>query len=337
MYLRGILILLLVVFTGTSRPLSAQPAPSPAPAPAPSPAPASFDAQLASVLRTSEGISLVGRSGQLYEPAEGDHRWLHKGTGGVSTDVTAMYLSAKGKLFAVGNRAPLFTYQDGVWETFRLARKGSAAANSGTKPIIALRRKIYELSASGWRPIGNAPAVVEHLWAASSKRIVLWDVKGQLWTGHGEAWRLIKIPLAPKQRIATIIGRSGLVVALTTDGALHSIDKRMARPLSAGGVKVQLVAAVNGKLLAIGEVAGTNHLYEITGKTLTLLGTLWPLAQNDRFAILSSVSTGLLIATARGQAQIQSSDGSWKTATIGIQRPTSPPIPFKNVAPARSW
>ncbi len=342
MYLRRLVIggVVLASLAGTTATLRAQPATQPAtPTAAPTPGALPFDAQLASVLRTAEGISLVGRSGQLYE-STGEHRWLRKNSGGVSTNVKAIYQSTAGKLFAVGDRAPLFSYENGVWAAFPLARKGSAAANSGSLPIIALRRKIYELGTNGWRPIGTGPAVVDQLWAASSKRIVLSDVKGQLWAGHGEVWRRIKISLATDDRIAKIVGLpGGLIVALTAKGFLYSIGKRLAKPLRAAGVgpilKVQMVAVANRKLLAIGQAENTNRLYEIGGKMLTPIVALWPLQQGDRFVMITSVASSLLIATEQGQAQIRQQDGSWHPATIGIQRP-SPPMQFSNVGPARS-
>ncbi|MCP4443766.1 MAG: hypothetical protein GY811_00275 [Myxococcales bacterium] len=311
-----------------------------APTSDPLPSVPTFDAQLATTLRSRTGnLTLIGRSGQLYE-STGDLEWQRTDTGGVSATVTAMYRSGSGKLYAVGARAPLFARKDGLWAAYPLARKGSSAASTGQRPIIALRHQLYELGTTGWRALTLAPAVVKHLWAASPTRIFLADRDGQLWSGRGAGWQRISVTLAPGEGIASLHGVPGkLAVALTTQGRLFSLGKRVARPIRSGSLggelRIQTVGVVGGVLLAAAQLAERSLLLEVEAKTMKRLDDLWPLSEGDRFAIVAEHPSGILVATERGQARIGKQDHTWRNATVKAEFHGAPET-FPNSGPARA-
>ena len=335
--------------TPPAAPPSTPPAAPPKAQPASDPYPAApkFDAQLTSVLRGKGGsITLVGRSGQQYEPA-GDLAWQRIGSGGVSVSVTRMFRGGNGKLYAAGNRAPLFAQEDGLWSGYSLARKGPSAASSGSAPIIAMRRQLYELGATGWRALAITPAVVKHLWAASATRVFFADVDGQLWSGRGAGWQRIAITLAPGESIAEVHGLAGkLAVALTSKGRVFSLNKRTARLVSTGSLgselHVEALGVVGGRLLAAAQypdkppsAEAKTVLLEVGQDALTQIEELWPLAAGDRFSILTEHAGELLVATSKGQVRTKLADDRWKNVSLS-EKPLDPALRFPRSGPARA-
>mgnify|MGYP003631692534 CR=1 FL=1 len=358
----AVLLAVLALNAGAASLVIADPEPTPTPVadagpvlpetPASDPLPTApaFDAQLVSVLPSSTGaLTLVGRSGQQYEP-KGDLTWQRVGAGGVSVSVMRMFRGGNGKLFAVGDRAPLFSKTggskidgsktDALWAGYSLARKGPAAASTGSAPVIALRRQLYELGANGWRALATTPAIVAHLWASSRSRIFFSDTDGQLWSGRGGGWQRISITLGPKERVTQIHGVPGkLAVALTSQGRLFSLESRTAKLVSAGSLgselKVQALGVVKGTLLAAAVHPSKTVLLEVGAKSMTEVGELWPIRADDKVTIIAAHPKGLLIATSQGQMRLQLANGSWKNAAIKATPPGAAPR-FPNSGPAQA-
>ncbi len=349
----AVLLAALIAFGGVTRLLRAQPGATPvtahdagpiqpdaAPVPDPLPAAPTFDAQLVSVLRNKDGsLTLIGSSGQQYESA-GELAWQRAGTGGVSVSVSRVFRGGNGKLFAVGNRAPLFSRKDGLWAGYSLARKGPAAASTGSAPIIALRRQLYELGAVGWRALAVTPAIVQHLWAASSNRVFFADRDGKLWAGRGGGWQKISITLAPNETIAQLHGVAGkLAVALTSRGRLFLLDKRVARLLRADSLgselRIEALGVVEGTLMAAARHPNKTVLLKVGTKALAPVGELWPVSQGDKFSIITEHPKGILVGTKLGQIRVRLVNGAWKNASIA-NAPVDPTLRFPHSGPAKA-
>jgi len=251
-----------------------------------------------------------------------------------------MFAGSGDTVFAVGNRAPVFVRQHGIWGVYPLSRKGSAAANSGPLPIIALRRQLYQLGPTGWRGLSNAPAAVTHLWAPTPSHIFLSDRNNQLWETRGSGWQRIASPLAPGVSIAGIFGlRNSVVVARTSEGHLLSLGKRGATRLAQGALgpelRIQAVGVANGMLMAAGTLQTKNVLMQVGPTGLSEVAELWPLQPGDSFAVVTSFEKRLLVATKKGQVRVQQPDKAWRNAKVTKQQSIAPKA-FPNSGPAQA-
>lgn len=300
-----------------------------------------FDAQLTSAMHAKDGsLTLVGRSGQLYQ-SSGDLQWQRTDRGGVSVTVSRVFRSGAGKLYAVGDRAPLFARQgEALWAGYSLVRKGSAAASRDGAKIIALRRQLFELGATGWRSIAKAPATVRHLWAPTSRHFFIADADGNIWSSRGGGWQRIAITLRPGERIAELRGLpKRFAVARTNQGRLFALEKKTAKLIPAGAigsdVVVEAIGVANGELLAVARDNSDALLVKVNLTGLTKVDELWQPPLSDQFALIAAHKGGLFIATSAGQARIRREDKTWANAEVLAASPNLQSFPNSGPALAR--
>lgn len=301
------------------------------------------EARLVSVVPTDGAApTLVGESGELYEPS-GELQWRRRHAGGVSVTVAAVYRSVQGVLYAVGQRAPLFRLEKGAWSMYPLVQRGKARASSGDLGIFAVHRTIYELGQGGFRKIATAKGTVSALWASSAKRLYVVTDEQSLWSGNSSSWRPIRLPLDKGEAITDVVGVTGHdAIALTTSHRLFKVDGKNARQISMGeelqGLTVHALADVHGRLLLAGVLGSgaeqSSVLAEVSKGAVQKIAELWPLKEDDRFALLASTpDLGILVATRRGQLQVLGKDGTWRPGQLHTDPPKGP-TPADGRAPA---
>ncbi len=299
-------------------------------------------ARLVSLLRSKSGLpTLVGKSGELYEPAA-DLAWQRGSAGGVSTDVLALYPSGTSDFFAVGSRAPLFRRRAGVWSAFHLGNRGRAAVSSGPAPIIAVGRHLYELTGSSWMRIASAKGKVRALFASRPNQIYLVTTRGQLYVGR-KSWRKLSIKLGADDEIRSIVGVPGKqTVALTKKNKLYLLQKKGAKLLTLGpelrGLKIHAMGVAANTVLLAGQLGSgataKTLLVKVEKNTASAAGELWPLQPGDRFALLyEDPQNRLLVASHQGQLRLREKNGRWRNGEVDIA-PPPPPENFTKSGPA---
>lgn len=292
--------------------------------------------------KTGQAPTLIGRSGDLYEPA-GPLSWKRTNGGGVSANVESVHRDNSGTLYAQGSRAPLFRNDSGIWSANPLANRGSSTFSLGSRSVITAGRHIYLLDAKGWRRVASARAVIKAIWAKSPNRFFVATSDGKLYVGGKAGWKLLRITLGESEEITTLIGTGDQVVALTNRQRLFTIPPAgFARQISQAGfakLEIHKLGVVKGKIVAAG-VAGKSErnslLLQVGGKSLTKVDTLWRLTDEDRFAVLIEHGQDqLIVASKTGQIRVRKTDGTWQNALVNTALPT-PASSYVGSAPALS-
>lgn len=292
------------------------------------------DAQLVSVLKKGTGAPiLVGASGQLYHPSA-DRTWQRQHVGGVSTRVEKVIRSAQGGIFAIGTRTPLFELDTDRWSSYALAKRGKIRSSGGELGIFSVGRTIYQLDAKGFGRIGTARGNVEAIWASTGSRLFVLTNEQSLWTGTGNSWRPIAVDLDKDESIVNLAGVPGqAAVARSSHNRLFHLDGKKARLVTMSsdlaGLQIHVIAAAFGKLYVAGvrnvDSKPSSVLAELTKDGLHTVANLWPLAQNDRFAIITSNGPDqLLVASRAGQLRIRDKQGTWLPGLVDLTPPKGP-------------
>jgi hypothetical protein len=319
--------------------------PIPAPVSDPDPKAMVGNARLVAVLANkSKAPTLVGKSGEIYEPSS-DRQWQRVGAGGVSTDVQSIFKTNGEALFAVGSRAPLFRRAGGLWAAFPLGNRGRAAVSPGRQPIISVGRHIYQLQGSSWHRIASARGGIRALYAANANRFYVVTTQDQLFVGGRKSWQRLPITLPAGDQIRAIIGVPGKhTIAVTEQNLTYKLHPKGARLLardpSLSGLEIHAMGVVSGRLLLAGRLGAAADsktlLAEISASKMTPLTPLWPLEPDDRFALVyENHEKKLLVGSHQGQLRIQGKDGLWHNGELKLA-PPAPPENFKNSTPARS-
>ncbi len=292
-------------------------------------------ARLVAILPGTGAPTLVGESGQLYEPSA-NMQWRRKVAGGVSVRVERIYRSVQGVLYAVGQKAPLFQMQDGAWSMYSLVRRGSACGSSGDLPIFAVERSIYELGQKGFHKIASAKASVKALWASSAAKLFVITGDQELWTGGKTSWKQVPLSLGEKERVVQLAGLPGKDALLfTSNNRLFQVSTTKATeipmPADLSGFRIHTLGAVNGRMLLAGELGSATEqvtiLATVEGGSVRRLSQMWALGPEDRFALIAPYQKAqVLVASYSGQLGVLNEDGSWQSGRVDTRPPEGPAL-----------
>lgn len=206
--------------------------------------------------------TLIGPSGQLYEPAPAAiapgtpgtpgtpgapapsaARWVRRLAGGVSSTVSGA-ARADGELIVSGAQTPVFRQREGQWMLAQLGQRGRVLYSAGPFFALAIGKQVFVAGkppppAKGAIPsvdpaptlrvsrVGAAPGNVVALWAASEASIYVVTDEG-VFRRRGSAF-------VPALKLPGVVGLSGAAPhALTADTAINlrtGAKTRLAGPL----------------------------------------------------------------------------------------------------------
>jgi hypothetical protein len=211
-------------------------APASAPAAAPAAPVAPQARPLATILLDRKDVrrsTLVGPSGQIYEPPAGAStvapapspaRWVRSLAGGVSATITGA-ARVDGELLVSSAQTPLFHRREGHWQLAQLGQRGRVVFSSGPFFAIAIGRQIFVrakppagVAAAASAPrllrVGTAPDNVVSLWASGETAIYLVTNQG-VFRRRGAAF-------VPSVKLPGVLGLTGAVPhAVTIDTAIN--------------------------------------------------------------------------------------------------------------------
>jgi hypothetical protein len=269
-----------------------------------------------------ERITLVGPSAELYRAA-GENRWVRRSAGGVAVDVLAAFPAPGGRVFAIGNRSPIFERIDGVWYARPLPNHGRTTAARGGVPMVAVSRYIYMLQGSSWRRAATASGRVSAIFCADRRHYWAATENGQILRGAGRGLVAVRSPLAGGDFLQDIFGAAQEVLAVSAKGAMvtlrHSGATLQSLPSDLSDFVPQAGAPgpASSLLLAGTTASGEGVLVKISRGVATRVDSLWSPAPGDRFSVLfRAADNSLLVGTRAGDVRVRKSDGTFTTVEL---------------------
>jgi hypothetical protein len=310
------------------------------------PAATEYPIDLAGVVADSgasvDKLTLVGRSGQVYEPTEAG--WQRTHPGGVAADVAGA-VRVGSTLYAIGNRAPIYELKNKVWIATPLPNRGTAALSiGGHAGTAAVGRHIYQLKANKWERLTTAERRVTSLWAGSSKKIYVATTRGRLRFTDGKKWAVIRNAMATEDSVFAMRGaKNGEVYGLASSGLVLWVHRPQAQEVLFEGdlADFSIHAMGTGRggqvVLAGVDSGGTARLLGLAKGAVKVLDDLPALTEGDRFTVVVTDKKGtVLVGTRSGRVQLSAQKGTWQDRPIGgrlaAQTPEIPP----GSAPARA-
>lgn len=326
-----------------------------APAPLAADQSRAFPIRLVGILGGGDDVTqsiLVGRSGELYHPTEGQ-RWQRQIAGGVSVEVTGAVRGPDSDVFVVGHRAPMFRFdrERGAWFAHPLPNRGpSEPCGPGGLTCVSLGRHVYLPAAGRWNRLGAATDTITAVWASTSTRVYVGTKDGGLARVTGSSRAELTHPLADGDVVVAFAGTPGRNLhALAASGTLLEVQGSSAATVTpAADLAATLVdldlhtlaPRAAGGVWAIG-VAGPPDarealLLRAEGTTLAREATA-PLPPGARAAALRVDSDGAMLLVSRGgRAWLRPAGGAWVEAEVLGTLPDAAYRPQAARAPART-
>ncbi|MEZ4362386.1 MAG: hypothetical protein R3B48_19510 [Kofleriaceae bacterium] len=260
--------------------------------------------------------TLVGRSGQVYEPDAAGSRWVRRAPGGVSIEVTAATL-LDGELVAFGARTPLFRRRGPQWLVEQVGQRGRVLVGAGPHFSIAIGRQLFLRKQGRFVRIGAAPADVVALWAGD-ERSVVFATDQAIFRRRGAAFVQVR-------SLAGVLGFSGAAPHALT--ATAAIEVRTGAKLTLPGVAVRAASSAKAPAAIVRLPTGRLAL----ARDLTRPGAPIELPVDVEPAFVATDLQDRAVLAADGAVQVL--DGStWRPATLVDELPAARPGP----PPARS-
>ena len=114
-------------------------------------------------------MTLIGPSGQVYEPSGDAATWTRHVFGGNAADVTGA-VRDDNAIFVAGRGTPLYRFADATWRAVRMGQRGKTILGNGPRAAVAIGRQVFVADQGAWLRLAEAPGNVVAVWAASKQR-----------------------------------------------------------------------------------------------------------------------------------------------------------------------
>lgn len=253
---------------------------------------------------------LVGPSGQVYEPDQGD--WVRRRGGGVAADVSGAAI-AGGELVVAGRAMPMYRRTGDTWYALRLGEDGLTRFGTGPTPALVIRRQVFvHTKGRTWTRLGTLPGKVATALWASGKNVWIAD-GGGVYRLKGKAFVRAGDP------VDALAG--GTPWGLTPAGLRHLTSGRTV-PAELDGAPVTILAAGgapgSAELFVVAEAAGKPVLARASKTGLTRVDDV-PVA-GAIAGVAVDKAGAVLVAFRDGQVAVRAG-GTWATGQVTDQLP----------------
>ncbi len=295
---------------------------------------------LVDVVHTGAGglsqLTLVGQSGQLFEPtADG---WQRVAAGGVAGDVDGTARGKDGTIYVIGGRAPVYAWKDGAWQVHSLGPRYASRSHTLTgEPIIVVGRQLFAFDGDRFKRFGRVPSRVDVVWASDKSKIYIANDLGVLQRGNGRTWSAISHPLVAPEVIDRMVGVPGRALyAISDAGTILSVGTADAKPLAVPaalqGWAITAACADRRHVYLVGRATNADGtarqvVASVAAATITVEGDAPALADGDRYSLCVADASGeLLVGSWRGRVHVRAGDKSAWTERKVVTAP--PPAPM---------
>ena len=260
-------------------------------------------------------MTLIGPSGQVYEPSGDSATWTRHALGGIAADVTGA-TRADNAIVVAGRGTPMYRFADATWRAVRIGQRGKTVLGNGPHAAVAIGRQVFVSDHNEWLRIAEAPANVTALWAGSKQRIFI-ATAGGVFSSSGKEFTKV----SPLVALAFVNGAEPAsepwLMTATSLAPLRSSGK--SRHAITPGDDASIVAATiapDGTAFMLARIGSATTLSIISDASGARHTTSTTIAADAQIAVFVVDRTGkLAIITRTGDIEIF--DGqSWHPGTL---------------------